>query len=78
MSEITVRGLVKDTPFGGTSKFAHRALEIDTPAGAYLFRILGENPFELAETHRDLSGKMVRASGFLEGRTFLVRDYVVE
>ena len=78
MAEITVRGIVRDTPFGGTSKSAHTALEISTPAGAYLFRIVGENPFEVAQTHRDLSGKVVRASGFLEGKTLLVREYVVE
>jgi hypothetical protein len=78
MAEITVRGVVRGTPFGGMSKSAHTALEINTPTGAYLFRIIGENPFEMSQTHQDLNGKTVRASGFLEGKTLLVRDYVVE
>lgn len=78
MDEITIVGVVEAFDFGGTSKSAHKALEIRTPSERYLFKIIGENPFELSSRHRDLCGKTVRASGFLNGRTFMVRDYTIK
>ena len=78
MDEITIVGVVYAVDFGGTSKSAHKALEIRTPSDRYVFKIVGENPFELSSKYRDLCGKTVRASGFLNGGTLMVRNYTIQ
>ena len=78
MDEITIVGVVDSVNYGGTSKSAHEALEIRTPAETYTFKIIGANPFEVASEYRDLCGKTVRASGFISGNTLMVRSYTLD
>jgi hypothetical protein len=78
MHEVTITGVVRPVDFGGTSKSAHKALEIRTPAGSYVFKVIGENPFELSSKYQRLCGKTVRASGFLNDKTLMVRSFTVD
>lgn len=78
MDEITVVGVINSAPVGGTSKSAHEALEIQTKSDSYIFRIIGENPFEMSRNHQNLCGKLVRASGVLSGKVLMVRSFNVE
>ena len=78
MDEVTVVGRVGLFDFGGTSKSAHAALEIQTSSDRYLFKIIGENPFEMSSKFEDICGKTVRASGFLKDKTLMVQSYSVE
>lgn len=78
MEEITILGTVDTVAVGGSSKSAHEALAIRTPSDQYIFRVIGENPFEMSALHADLRGKLVRASGYLTGQVLMVRSFKIE
>jgi len=78
MDEVTIVGTVRSFDFGGASKSAHKALEIRTPSDSYVLKMIGENPFELSSKFQELCGKTIRASGFLNSNSFMVRSYTIE
>jgi len=78
MKEVTLVGTVHPIPFGVGSKSERLALELRTPSGNYEFRISGENPYELARNHRELYGRTIRATGYLDGRGLVVHSYRIE